>query len=162
MWSSSILYFFCLITVYSECLVAQLGPTLCISMDCKPPSSSVYGILQARILEWVAVSFSRESSWPRVWTQVSCIAGKFSATRKVNMWQAFHNSQWTEWQDQILQEALPNVCSPAFSLLYCRCSGEVGPPQSFNKMSSALLSQLVQNLLKHSWLCKQENSSKIS
>ena len=53
--------FFCLIIVYSECLVAQSGPTLCNSMGCKPPTSSVHGILQARILEWVAIPFSRES-----------------------------------------------------------------------------------------------------
>ena len=45
-------------------------------VDCSPPSSSVHGILQARILEWVAISFSRESSRPRDWTQVSHIAGR--------------------------------------------------------------------------------------
>ena len=44
---------------------------------CSAPSSSVYGILQARILEWIAFPFSRGSSWPRDWTQVSCIAGGF-------------------------------------------------------------------------------------
>ena len=38
-------------------------------VDCSPPGSSVHGILQARILEWVAISFSRGSSWPRDWTQ---------------------------------------------------------------------------------------------
>ena len=41
-------------------LVAQSCPTLCNPMDCSPPGSSVHGILQARILEWVAISFSRE------------------------------------------------------------------------------------------------------
>ena len=46
-------------------------------MDCSLPGSSVHGILQARILEWVATSFSRESSRPRNQTQVSCIAGMF-------------------------------------------------------------------------------------
>ena len=45
-------------------------------MDCSPPSSSVHGILQARILEWVAISFSRASSRPRDRTQVSHIAGR--------------------------------------------------------------------------------------
>ena len=44
---------------------------------CSPPGSSVHGILQARILEWVAVPFSRASSQPRKWTQVSHIAGRF-------------------------------------------------------------------------------------
>ena len=46
----------------------QSSPTLCNLMDCSPPCSSVHGILQARILEWVAISFSRESSGPRDWT----------------------------------------------------------------------------------------------
>ena len=44
-------------------------------MDCKLPGSSVHGIFQARMLEWVAISFSRGSSWSRDQTQVSCIVG---------------------------------------------------------------------------------------
>ena len=47
-------------------LVIQLYPTLCDPMDCSPPGSSVHGILQARILEWVAMSLFREPSWPWV------------------------------------------------------------------------------------------------
>ena len=58
-------------------LVAQSCPTLCDPMDCNPPGSSVHGILQARILEWVAIPFSRGSSWPRDLTYVSCFAGRF-------------------------------------------------------------------------------------
>ena len=46
-------------------LVAQLCPTLCNSVDCSPPGSSVHGILQAAILEWVAMPFSRGPSQPR-------------------------------------------------------------------------------------------------
>ena len=57
-----------------EMLVAQLCLTLCDPMDCNPPGSSVHGILQARIMEWVAIPFSRGSFWPRDWTRVSCIA----------------------------------------------------------------------------------------
>ena len=57
--------------------VAQSCPTLCDPMDCSPPSSSAHGILQARILEWVAMSFSRGSSQPRDQTQVFCIARRF-------------------------------------------------------------------------------------
>ena len=49
---------------------------LCDPVDCSPPDSSVHGILQARILEWVAISFSRGSSQPRDRTQVSHIAGR--------------------------------------------------------------------------------------
>ena len=57
-------------------LVAQSCPTLCDPMDCSPPGSSVHGILQARILEWVAMPSSRGSSWPRNWNWVSCITGR--------------------------------------------------------------------------------------
>ena len=46
-------------------------------MDCSPPDSSVHGILQASILEWVAIHFSRGSPWPRDGTRVSFIAGRF-------------------------------------------------------------------------------------
>ena len=63
----------------------QLCPTRCYPMNCSLPGSSVHGILQARILGWVAFPFPRGSSQPRDWTQVSCIAGGFftiSATRK--------------------------------------------------------------------------------
>ena len=59
------------------CLVSKLCPTLCNPSDCSPPGSSVHGILQARILEWVAVPFSRRSSQPRDQTHVSLIASEF-------------------------------------------------------------------------------------
>ena len=49
----------------------------CDLTDCGLPGSCVHRILQARILEWVAISFSRGSSWPRNWMLVSCIAGRF-------------------------------------------------------------------------------------
>ena len=52
-------------------LVTQWCPTLGNPMACSPPGSSVHRILQARILEWVVISFSRGSSWPRDQTQVS-------------------------------------------------------------------------------------------
>ena len=58
-------------------LVAQSCPTLSDPMDCSPPGSSVHGISQARVLEWVAIPFSRISSWPRDRTQVSHIADRF-------------------------------------------------------------------------------------
>ena len=58
-------------------LVSQLCLTLFNPMDCSPPGSSVHEILQARILEWVAIPFSRGSSQPRDQTWVSCIVGRF-------------------------------------------------------------------------------------
>ena len=65
--------------------VAQLPPILCDAMDCKPPGSSVLGILQARMLEWVAISFSKRSSWPGIEPGSPAIVGRFFtiwATRK--------------------------------------------------------------------------------
>ena len=60
----------------SESEVAQSCPTLCNPMDCSLPGFSVHGIFQARVLEWVAMSFSRGSSQPRDWTRVSRIVGR--------------------------------------------------------------------------------------
>ena len=59
------------------CLVAQSCQSLCDPRDCSPLGSSVHGILQARILEWVAILFSRRSSQPMDQTQVFCFAGRF-------------------------------------------------------------------------------------
>ena len=67
--------------VKSESEVTQSCLTLYDPVDCSPPSSSVHGLFQAGILEWVAISFSRGSSQPRDWTQVSRIAG-----RRFNLW----------------------------------------------------------------------------
>ena len=77
-WFSAFLLFCVYVLVTQSCL------TLCNPMS--PPGSSVHGIFQARILEWVAISFFRGSSQPRDWTQVSRIAGRFFtiwATREV-------------------------------------------------------------------------------
>ena len=75
-------------------LVAQFCPTLGDPMDWSPPVSSAHGILQARIQGWVAIPFSRGSSWPRDWTWVSCTAGKFFtvwATREALFLKFFFN-----------------------------------------------------------------------
>ena len=69
------------IFIESEREVAQSCTTLCDPIDCSPPGSSLHWILQARILERVAISFSRGSSQPRDRTQVSHIAG-----RRFNLW----------------------------------------------------------------------------
>ena len=75
----------------SESEVAQSCPTLCDPMDCSLSGSSVHGIFQARVLEWIAISFSRVSSWPRNWTQVSPIAG-----RLFTIW-AWAPKNWCFW-----------------------------------------------------------------
>ena len=58
-------------------LVAQSCPTLWDPVTCSLPGSSVRGILQARILEWISIPFSRGYFWPKDWTQVSCTVGRF-------------------------------------------------------------------------------------
>ena len=71
-------YLFSTSYVLDKCvLVAQSWPTLCNPVDCSPSGSSVHGILQARILEWVAIPFSRQSPWLRAQTLVSCIVVRF-------------------------------------------------------------------------------------
>ena len=73
------------IMVFSRCEgegeVAQSCPTLCDPVDCNLLGFSIHGIFQARILEWVTISFSRGSSRPRDWTWVSRIGG-----RHFNLW----------------------------------------------------------------------------
>ena len=64
-------------SVWTWILVTQSCPTLCNLMDCSPPASSVHGILQASILEWVAMTSSRGSSQHRGQTRVFCTAGRF-------------------------------------------------------------------------------------
>ena len=64
-------------TGVSEREVAQSCPALCDPMDCSPPGSSVHGVLQARILEWVAVPSSRGIFPTQGSNRVSCIAGRF-------------------------------------------------------------------------------------
>ena len=61
----------------SYVLVVQSCPTLCDPTNCSPPGFSVHGILQARILEWIAIPFSRGTLQPRDWTLVFCLEGRF-------------------------------------------------------------------------------------
>ena len=111
------------------CLATKLCPTLCHSMDCSPPGSSVHGISQARILEWVAISSFRGSSQPRNWTHMSggsCLSrqilypeppGKpnigdeatFFFSKKIFFWSAFQiiflsvfpSKGWTQFTEQL-------------------------------------------------------------
>ena len=73
-----------------EGLVTQLCTTLCDPMDHSPPVSTVHEILQASILEWVAIPFSRGSSQPRDQTPVSCLVGLFF-TIKITIKDGYHN-----------------------------------------------------------------------
>ena len=94
-------------------LVAKLCPTLCDSMNCSLPGSSVHLILQARILDWLANPFSRGFSRTRDWTQVSCIAGKFltiRATRDAPIYAAAAAAAKS-------LQSCPTVCDPIDGLL---------------------------------------------
>ena len=96
--------------------VAQSCPTLCDPMNCSLPGSSVHGIFQARVLEWIAISFSRGSSRPRVWTQVSGIED-----RRFTVWATREVLRWTlqAFIFQSLSHALGQPDSLAFSYFLC-------------------------------------------
>ena len=91
-------------------LVDQLSPTLCDPLDCSPPGSSVRGIPQARILEWVSMPSSRGSSWPREWKKVSCIIGGFFtvwATREAPLKELPRDSFKTTLQEKTASNRFP-------------------------------------------------------
>ena len=101
-----------IISVYcSTCVHAKsLQSCLCDPMDCSPPRSSVHEIFQARILEWVAISFSRGSSQPRDQTQVFCTAGRFFtnwATREATHLKA--SSNFLLQAEQTKRKNLPHI-----------------------------------------------------
>ena len=86
-------------------VVAQSCSALWEPMDCSPPGSSVHGIFQAKILEWVAISFSRGSSRPRDQTQVSYIAGRsftIWATKKPPPFFVLKDRQSNPWAFNLL------------------------------------------------------------
>ena len=88
------------------CVCAQSCLTLCDSMDCNPPGSSIHGVLQVRILEWVAIPISRGSSWPRDPTCVSCISC-------IDGWILYHHaSRETRSRDSCIGV----LCARAFTL----------------------------------------------
>ena len=104
---------------------------LCDPMNCRLPGSSVHGIFQARVLEWVAISFSRGSFWPRDWTQVSHTAGRcftIWATRDyvmlINLHQISILRMWSrkQWKSQYHFKANSNSNLPSDTML---CSGLV-------------------------------------
>ena len=103
----NIFHYLGLLVMWSE--VAQSCPTLCDPVDCSLPGSSAHGIFQARILEWVAISFSRGSSPPRDQTQVSRTVGRYFtvwATREVTP------KLWPESKKMIMCRGNWSTCHP--------------------------------------------------
>ena len=70
----------------------------CNPMDCSLPGSSLHGISQARIREWVAISFSKESFWPRDQTWVSCI-GRWILYQWATREALYEGSRWYRWME---------------------------------------------------------------
>ena len=83
----------------SECCVLSHVWLFCDPVECSPPGSFVLEILQQRTLEWVALSFSRESSWSRDWTYVSCIG-----TRILYLWATWEVLKY--WQGSWVMSTL--------------------------------------------------------
>ena len=92
--------------------VTQSCPTLCDPMDCSLTGSCIYGIFQARVLEWVAISSSRGSSWPRHGTQVFHIAGRHFTIWATNSVQFSPSAVSNSLQPHGLQHARPPCPSP--------------------------------------------------
>ena len=98
-------------------------------MDCSLPGSSVHGILQAKILEWVTIPFSKESYWPRDQIQVSCNAGRFFTIWATKEAPIRHTTTEMEWAISLSNDSpftenvhahLCLICSvPWFSLDQC-------------------------------------------
>ena len=92
-------------------------------MDCSLPGSSVHGIFQARMLEWVAISFSRRSSPPRDWIQVSCIVGRrFTvwATREDWLYSLYYKPDYQEslqWPPVRVKTQILSPPKPTLSLM---------------------------------------------
>ena len=105
----------------SESEVSQSCPTLCDPMDCSLPGSSIHGIFQARILEWVTISFSRRSSQLRDWTWVCHIVGRcftFWATREAEQ-TAIWPSKSHCWAYTSRKPELKEIQVPQCSLQHC-------------------------------------------
>ena len=92
-------------------LVPQLCLTLCKPMDCGPQGSSVHGILQARVLEWIAIPFSRGSFQPRYETWVSCIAGRFFTIWATEKIQYTYMHIYIYAQALLQKKSFSDVCS---------------------------------------------------
>ena len=113
-------------------LVTESYPAVCDSMNCSPPGSSVHGILQARILEWVAIPFSRGSFWPRDWTHIACSATFLTIWEMLgqttNREGAQPNPSADNWIKDLLSKALHQRARPYFPHSQSLRSGNLHSP----------------------------------
>ena len=94
-------------------LVTQSCPALCDPMGYSLSGSFVHGILQGRRLEWVAIPFSSGSSWPRDWTQVSRIAGRF-----FTVWATRESYYTYKVKESEVAQSCPTLCGACTRLLH--------------------------------------------
>ena len=102
--------------------VAQSCPTPCDTRDCSPPGSSVHAILQARILEWVAIPSSRGPSQPRDWARVSCVGRQI----------LYH---WAPWEVLLFWDTcyIPKaICLPIYICWKLQCPSQRLSSPSFS------------------------------
>ena len=120
---------------------------LCDPMDGSPLGSSVHGILQARILKWAAISFSRGSSWPRGQTWVSCTAGRF-----LTIWATKETTICTKCYSKYFININP-------SNSYSRSKNEVLLLASFHRWRNSTRERLTSSRSHNTW--KKESSFKL-
>ena len=99
--------------------------SLCDPTGCSPPGSSVHGISQTRVLEWVAISSFRGSSWPRDQTHVSC----------TGRWILHH---WLTWEALLLSPISPSAKWPSFSILYISLVYDKSVDQWFHALKTSV------------------------
>ena len=155
--------------------MAQWYSFLCNPMDCSLPASSILGILQARILEWVTIPFSRGSSRSRDWAQVSCIASRFFTTeplRKCNF--RGHQSrnrgtrclaagkklrkEWRCLKENFMSFITRNVMQAFFFISWWKLQGNIHAPQVYMEWSHQTRNEMVRTV----WSCMLEGESQPS
>ena len=117
----------------------QLYPALCNPMDCSPPGSSVCGILQARILECVAMPFSRGSSRPRDQTWISCVTGILFTVEPLGKPQLRSNSMVKSYSESISSKFRNKTRMSILSTFIQHSTGRPGPSNQTKKKRKRFL-----------------------
>ena len=131
-------------------------------MDCNLPGSSVYGFLQARILEWVAISFFKGSSQPRDQTCVSCIAGGFFIAEPLGkpLWSTFQLVYMYVCMHAYTQETLiymyMHMCMSGLILMFVQPTFSIRSTYHFAKVHPLELLSVEVLGYKFSSLCKSD------
>ena len=107
---------------HATCRHAQSCPILCDPMDCSPPGSTVHGIFQIRIMEWVAISSSRASSWTRDSTHISYVSC-------IGRWILYH---WATWEAPFSHISYYRILSRVFSAILQFSSVQFSSVQSLS------------------------------